>query len=121
MLPAQTGLLLLADGEAGIVLTVTLVVPAAPTHPKTVAVTEYVPPFTVAIFVIVEFWEEEEYVFGPLQLYVAPEIVLAVKVNVVPTQTGLLLPAVGAAGIGFTVTLVVPAEPVQPDVVAVTE
>ena len=38
-----------------------------------------------------------------------------------PEQTGVLLPAVGAAGIGFTVTAVVPAEPVQPVTVAVTE
>jgi hypothetical protein len=47
--------------------------------------------------------------------------VVAVNVNVDPTQIGLLLPAVGAAGIGFTVTTTVPAGPVHPLTVAVTE
>ena len=46
---------------------------------------------------------------------------LAVKLKVVPEQTGELLPAVGAAGIGLIVTEVVPAGPVQLSTVAVTE
>ena len=46
---------------------------------------------------------------------------LAVRDKVVPEQTGVLLPAVGAAGIVFTVTVVVPADPVQLETVAVTE
>ena len=37
-----------------------------------------------------------------------------------PTQTGLLLPAVGAEGIGLTATTVVPAGLGHPDTVAVT-
>ena len=60
--------------------------------------------------------------FGPLQLYVALAIVLAVKLSVLPEQTGELLVAVGAAGNGVTLTEVVPAEPVHPAAeVAVTE
>ena len=38
-----------------------------------------------------------------------------------PTQTGLLFPAVGATGVGFTVAETVPEELVQPPVLAVTE
>ena len=46
---------------------------------------------------------------------------LAVKFNVCPVQIAELEPAVGAAGIGFTVTVVVPAGLVHPFTVAVTE
>jgi hypothetical protein len=48
-------------------------------------------------------------------------MVLAVKLKLLPEQTGELLPAVGADGVDFTVTEVVPAVPIQPEVVAVTE
>jgi len=58
--------------------------------------------------------------FGPVHEYVAPAIVLAVRFIVPPSHTGLLLPAVGAAGIEFTTTTVVPAGPVHPFTVAVT-
>ena len=58
--------------------------------------------------------------FGPVQEYVAPAIVLAVRLIVPPSHTGLLLPAVGAAGVEFTTTTVVPAGPVHPFTVAVT-
>lgn len=46
---------------------------------------------------------------------------LAVKLKVAPIQSGLLLVAVGAAGIEFTVTDVVPFGPVHPFSVADTE
>jgi hypothetical protein len=46
---------------------------------------------------------------------------LAVKFNVEPAQIGELLEAVGAAGVAFIVTTTVPAGPVQPPTVAVTE
>ena len=59
--------------------------------------------------------------FGPDQEYVALAIVLAVRLNVYPVHIGLLLPGVGAAGGGLTVTLVVPAGPIQPNTVVVTE
>ena len=48
-------------------------------------------------------------------------MLLAVKFNVAPVHKGLLLLAVGVAGVGFTVTVVVPAGPVQPATVAETE
>jgi hypothetical protein len=52
---------------------------------------------------------------------VADGIVFAKRFKVCPVQTGVLLDGVGAEG-GFTiVTLTVPAGPVQPFTVAVTE
>ena len=48
-------------------------------------------------------------------------MLLAVKFNVVPAHTGPLLPAVGAAGDAFTVTVVVPADPAHPFIFAITE
>ena len=67
------------------------------------------------------FCVDEENPFGPVHEYVAPTMLLAVKFNVLPAQMGELLPAVGAAGMGFTVTVTVPAGPVHPPTVAVTE
>ena len=58
--------------------------------------------------------------FGPLHRYVAPPG-LAVKLSVWPAHKGELLPTVGVPGIGFTVTLMVPAELVQPATVENTE
>jgi hypothetical protein len=46
--------------------------------------------------------------------------VFVVKLKLLPAFTGLLLPAV-AAGVGLTVTAVVPADPLHPLTVAVTE
>ena len=51
----------------------------------------------------------------------APAIVLEVKLSVAPAQIGVLLPAVGAAGVGLMVTAVVPAAPAQPATVTETE
>ena len=45
----------------------------------------------------------------------------AVKLNVCPEQTGELFPATGTEGGVFTITEVVPAGPVHPFSVAVTE
>jgi hypothetical protein len=119
--PEQTGVLLPPVGADGIEFTVTEVVPAGPTQPATVAVTEYVPDATVVAAPIVGFCEVEVKLFGPVHAYVAPDIVLAVKLKVVPTQRGELLPAVGSIGVGRIVTEVVPAAPVQPTTVTVTE
>ena len=55
--------------------------------------------------------------FGPVQLYVAPAIVDAVKFNVWPAHNGPFEPAVGAAGSGFTSTDKVALGPVQPSTV----
>ena len=44
----------------------------------------------------------------------------AVRFNVEPAHIGLLLPKVGAGGAGFTTTVMVDCELVQPDAFAVT-
>lgn len=120
--PTQSGLLLDGEGVGGVGNTVTVVVPAAPVQPFTVTVTEYVPAPAAVIPAILGFWTDDVNPFGPVQLYVAPATVLAVKFNVAFAHTGELLPAVGAAGVAFTTTVVVPAGLVaQPGTVAVTE
>jgi hypothetical protein len=119
--PVQTGLLLPSTGVAGAEFIVTVTVPAGLVHPLTVTVTEYVPAFARVTFGMEGFCEVDVKVFGPVQLYVALGTVLQVKFNVAPIHNGELLPAVGVAGIGFTTTVTVPAGPVQPFTVAVTE
>ena len=119
--PTQIGLLLDGDGVAGTGLTVTEVVPAGLVHPFTVTVTEYVPLAATVAFAIEGFCNVEKKRFGPIHEYVAPTTLLAFKFKVLPAQSGLLLDAVGADGIGFTVTVTVPAGPVHPLTVAVTE
>ena len=119
--PSHTGLSLEAVGADGIGFTVTETVPAGPVHPATVAVTEYVPLIDVFELEMEGFCNEEAYAFGPVHEYVAPVIVLAVKLIELPAHTGELLPAVGAAGIAFTVSVVFPALLVHPFTVTVTE
>lgn len=103
--PAHTGVLLLAVGEEGIGLTTTVVVPAIPGQPLIVAVTEYVPAAPAFTLEMEGFCNVDEKLLGPLHEYVAPVTVLAVRFNVEPAQTGLLLLAVGVAGVGITVTV----------------
>jgi hypothetical protein len=69
---------------------------------------------------IVGFCVVDVKLLGPVQLYVAPPG-FAVKLNVDPAQMVELLAAVGAAGIGLTVTLTVPIGPEHPPIVAETE
>ena len=57
---------------------------------------------------------------GPVQLYVAPATVEAVKFSVAPAQIGPLFEAVGADGIALTIAVVVPGADAQPLTVAVT-
>ena len=67
--PEQTGLLPPGTGTVGGELTVMFVVPALPIHPATeVAITEYVPEFTIATEVMTGFCEAEVKPLGPLQL-----------------------------------------------------
>ena len=59
---------------------------------------------------------------GPVQLYVAEATVAEKSESVEPEQIGPLLDTgVGAAGIELIVAAVVPAGPVQPETVTVTE
>ncbi len=82
--PAQRGPLLPGIGADGIVLTVTKVVPAIPGQPFTVAITEYMPVAAVVTLVIVGFCKKEEKLFGPVQVYVAPSTLEAVKFTTLP-------------------------------------
>src|SRR5437763_1214597 len=101
--------------------TTTPVVPAAEVQPLTVIVTEYVPASAVVAFARVGFCRDDVNPFGPLHAYVAAETVGVERAIVAPSQYGPPLDAVGVAGIGFTITLVVPAAEVQPLTVIVTE
>jgi hypothetical protein len=107
-------------GASGTAFTVTLTVPAVLVQPLTVAITVYVPDAAVVTFEIDGFCDVDEKPLGPVQLYVAPVTSDAVRLRVAPAHTGLLLPAVGAARFGFTVTATEPALLVQPLTVAVT-
>ena len=97
--PEHTGVLLPAEGEEGDELTTTEVVPAAPVHPFVVIVKEYDPasaeetPATEGSSMV------EVKLFGPVQAYVAPAMVGALKFRVNPAQMGLLLDMDGAAGV----------------------
>jgi hypothetical protein len=97
--------LLPAVGATGIGFITTVVVPGAPVHPDTVAVTEYVPAANSVVLAIDGFCKADVKLFGPVHAYVAPAITLAVRFKGDPTQTGLLLPAVGEAGGTATVTI----------------
>src|SRR3954453_20520175 len=59
--------------------------------------------------------------FGPVQEYVAPETTGVDSAIVAPSQYGPPFDAVGVAGVGLTMTVVVPAAEVQPLTVMVTE
>ena len=75
------------DGAgAAVVLTATIVVPAAEVQPLTVTVTEYVPASAAAAFARVGFCCEEVKPFGPLQAYVAVATAGVESEIVPPTQ-----------------------------------
>ena len=89
--------------------------------PLTVTVTEYVPASAVVALERVGFWSAEVKPFGPVQAYVAPATVGVESAMVAPSQYGPPFDAVGVAGVGLTMTFVVPAAEVQPLTVTVTE
>lgn len=120
--PRQTGVLLPASGAEGVWKIVTLVVPGAlGGHPPTTALTEYVPLAAVVTLVMLGFCKVEVNPFGPDHEYAAPETVVAFRLSVWPEHTGLDDPADGEEGEEFTTTAVVPAGPVHPFTVTVTE
>jgi hypothetical protein len=119
--PAHTGLLLPAVGAEGGGLTITVTVPFGPVHPAFVTLTVYVPASANTELAMLGFCDDELKLFGPVQLYVAPAMVLAVRLIGFPKHTGLLLPAVGAAGVGLTTTVVVPVALPQPLTVTTNE
>ena len=115
MLPAQMVELLAAVGAPGIGLIVTLTVPAALVHPFTVCVTEYKPAARVVAPTMVGFCRLEVKVFGPVQLYEFAPFGSAVRFRFDPAHNDELLPALGAAGVGLTVTPNTDPELPQPD------
>jgi len=112
--PTHTGPVLLAVGVAGKAFTTTVVVACAETQPFTVAVTVYIPEAATVAAAIDGACEFEVKAFGPVQLYVAPATKPAFKFKVLPAHTGVLLEAVGVAGVAFTVTAKVPLADTQP-------
>jgi hypothetical protein len=66
------------------------------------------------------FCTEEAKLFGPVHEYVAPATAEVERLIVLFVQTGVLLVAVGVAGVVFATTAVVPTADVQPLVVTVT-
>jgi hypothetical protein len=82
---------------------ITDVVPAKLVQPPIVTVTEYVPAIADEAFVSAGFCKVDENALGPVQLYVAPVTVGVDKFNVENAQTGVLLLAVGVAGIAFII------------------
>lgn len=121
MLPEQTGVLLLNVGAAGVVPTITATVLCALVHPPTVIVSEYVPVAAVVALIMEGSSSPELKLFGPVQVYVAPATVFDVRLSVCPAQIGLLLPTVGAAGVGLITTFVVLCGLVHPPTVIVNE
>jgi hypothetical protein len=112
--PVQTGELLPGEGAVGIGLITAVVVPKALVQPFKVTVTEYVPALAEVAPVMLGFCDVELNEAGPLHEYVAPTRFDAVRFNVDPSQIGELFPAVGVAGVVFTVTAIVEGELAQP-------
>jgi hypothetical protein len=117
--PTHSGPLLPGVGADGIGYITTVVVAAGLVHPFTVTVTLYVPASDKLTFETEGFCNADVNPFGPVQEYVAPAIVFAVKFKVDPTHNGPLLPGVGADGIGYITTVVVAAGLVHPFTVTV--
>src|SRR5437867_1679684 len=67
---------------------------------------DLVPDIAVVEFAMVGFCRLEVNPFGPLHEYVAPLMFEALSWIVAPAQYGPVLDAVGALGIGLTVTVV---------------
>ena len=101
--PAQMGLLLPRTGVAGVVLTTTLTVAVADVQLEATVYTEYVPPAAAVTEGMEGFCSVELKAPGPL--HTLPAALDEVRFRVCPLHKGLLLPATGVAGIGFTTTL----------------
>ena len=121
LLPEHTGLLLLAEEEGGVGFTITEVVPSDTLgQPDTVTRTLYTPAIAKVAFGIVGFCKVEVKPLGPVHAYVPPATAAAKRFIWLPVHTGLLLVAVGALGVRFTVTGVVAGKLLQPATLALT-
>jgi len=120
VLPVQTGAFDDAVGVDGVALTTTAVVPIPDVQPFTVTVTLYVPAIATVADGRVGFCTDEANDEGPVHEYVAPATAGVDRLMVLPVHTGVLLDAVGVAGVALTTTAVVPTPEVHPFVVTVT-
>ena len=120
VLPEHTGVLLDAVGVAGDGFTTTAVVPTPEVHPFVVTVTLYVPAIATVADGRDGFCTDEANDEGPVHEYVAPATAGVERLMVLPEHTGVLLDAVGVAGVALTTTAVVPAAEVHPLAVTVT-
>ena len=66
--PAHTGALEVTVGEAGVLFTTTLIVPAALLHPSEFTIKEYTPAAAVVVPTIFGFCVVDVHEFGPVQL-----------------------------------------------------
>ena len=98
--------MLLKAAFEGIGFTTTDVDAPLDEQPLDDVITEYDPPFAVVTLFITGFCKADVNPFGPVQLYVTPATVDAVRFNVDPTHKGLLLLTTAFAGIGLTTTVV---------------
>ena len=84
---------------AGVGFTVTAIVELALPQPITETKTLYVPAIAGITGANVGFCIDDVKLFGPVQLYVAPETLADVKLNVCPIQDGLVAVKLGDPGI----------------------
>lgn len=117
--PSQTCPVAEATGAAGAAFTETVVVAAALVQPFAETFTAYAPA-EAAVAITIGLCRFEVKPFGPVQLYVAPLTLEAVRLTGVFSQTELVLLTVGAAGILFTVAETVAANVGQPFSIAYT-
>ena len=89
---------MVTTGIAGVWFITTVVLAGKEVQPFNDTVTIYTPLAAVVIFDIIGFCCELVNPFGPFHEYVPPDVLLAIKFNVPPLQTGLLLCATGVAG-----------------------
>jgi hypothetical protein len=101
-------------GVIGVSFTVTATVPMAEVQPFVVTVTLYVPDIATVALVMEGFCTDEEKLFGPVQLYVAPATAGVDRLMVLPEHTGELPDADGVAGVASITTVTVPGAELQP-------
>lgn len=110
----------LSVGVAGGALTIAVVVLTVEVQPATVAVTLYTPVADEVAARITGVCALDVKLFGPVQLYVAPATLVAVKNKLAPAHIGPEFVAVTAAGVAFTTAIVALANEEQPAIVATT-
>ena len=114
--------LLPRTGAEGVWLTTTSVVAVTLHVPPNVTVSVYVPEAPVVADGMVGLGNADPKPNGPAQLNVTPVVLsVDVSITVLPEQTGLLLPAVGTAGVESTTAYSVAMPDWHTPSVAITE